>query len=245
MAFNNWGSWVFKNGERRKDRECVEPFSTRLAEWESTWSRVWAQLMLDDPIESSDKVIEEEPEYFVRPDEIEMDEIEFDLEDEFHPENMIHHAVLGDENIRLVIYKDSLDLLIKTDDKVTSIELVSVLADRYEGIVHVDALPDCRIVVKKYRKRQIGLDCIRWRWLWHPGHLFLWIDPCSRWSWLRQLCWRRLCWNHIPRMEVWFRQKDTDNGNDDLWYTYSGLSTGSTFKGDKFGKMKKRWSVPY
>lgn len=205
MAFNNWGAWVFKNGERRKDRECVIPFVDRYVP-DEVWQRVWHNAMTKN-------------------------------EDKKQQWEQIHHAVLGDDEIRIGIYKDWCDLYVKAEDKIKITQLIKEEWRLFDGCVCSEwdkGVCVREVYAKKYFKRKLGIRCLRWRWLIHPNRFFLWIDPFSKLAFLRNWIWVKPCRDHVPRMEVTLKQ-----GND-IWYAYAGLDTGSTHKGDNIPKMVRK-----
>lgn len=95
MAYSNWGAFVYCNGERRKDKEDVGVFDTDESVCPSGL-RIWANI-----IKNREKFPGEANPWYTHS----------------------HHAVLGDNEVRLCGYKDWVELWICRDGKPEKIEL--------------------------------------------------------------------------------------------------------------------------
>lgn len=104
MAYSNWGAFVHKNGERRKDKEDVAVFNTDEADVPSGM-RIFANLMKNSAkYGEGDSGVKDTP---------------------WHEHS--HHAVLGDGPVRLCGYKCNPELwVMKPDGAVEQIELPDI-----------------------------------------------------------------------------------------------------------------------
>ncbi len=83
MAYSNWGAYVHRNGERRRDKEDVPPFGDPDVESVESAARIFVNLM-----KQNEKYKEGEAPWHEH----------------------CHHAVLGDKRLRLCGYKSSPEL---------------------------------------------------------------------------------------------------------------------------------------
>ncbi len=100
MAYSNWGSFVYKNGERQKDREDVAVFNTDEATY-PTGYRIFVNLLKNKEKYGKEGEGRETP---------------------WHEHS--HHAVLGSGPVRLCAYKCHAELFVmQPDGEVKRIEL--------------------------------------------------------------------------------------------------------------------------
>lgn len=92
MAYSNWGAFVYKNGERRTDKEDVGVFDTDEKKIPSGM-RIFANIIKNQNNNNDDWY------------------------------NHSHHAVLGDDIVRLCGYKCEPELYIVENNKIKSISL--------------------------------------------------------------------------------------------------------------------------
>lgn len=192
MAYNNYGAWVFLNEHHRKDKENVEIYNQKPLN-DAVWCRVWQQV--------KDNYTEE--------DESELKSSEWEY---------LHHAVLGDGDVRLGIYKETLSLFHKNGDKVVVQTLICDEWEQFQGLIFEDFQEDTQssVYVKKYNKRYLGLDSFRSGWL-------------------------RPRWLYAPRMEVLFSLMTANTL--EIWYSLSGVGIGSTHYGGKIPKYVKKLRI--
>jgi hypothetical protein len=81
------------------------------------------------------------------------------------------------------------------------------------------------IQIKKYQKRRIAVDYPFWKWLPRPYSLF----------------WRSLYLAYLDRMEIWMYNEE----NNEYWYAYEGMETGSIHHGDKIPMRVRKQALKY
>ena len=97
MAYSNWGAFVYRDGERRKDKEDVGVFDTDEAAV-PTYLRIWFNILK--------RRLEQHKQWDdMSPEEREADQVRHS-----------HHAVLGDGRVRLCGYKNGPSLWMIGDD---------------------------------------------------------------------------------------------------------------------------------
>jgi hypothetical protein len=110
MAYSNWGAFVYCNGKRREDKEDVGVFDTDEASCPRGF-RIWANIL-----KNREKYPNESNPWYTHS----------------------HHAVLGDNDVRLCGYKDSAELWVCRDGKPEKIELDCDAEDEVSDEVSVN-----------------------------------------------------------------------------------------------------------
>lgn len=110
MAYSDYGAFVWKNGERREDKEDVAAFATdeetfgMPSEYVPSGARIWVSLIKEKK-EGRDRT-------WI---------------------NSIHHGILGDTNIRVVCHKQGLPQIYEaTDDGINEVSYLSEDVDYYD-----------------------------------------------------------------------------------------------------------------
>ena len=107
MAYSNWGAFVYKDGKRRSDKEDVGVFDTDESSCPSAL-RIFANLL-----KTQETFPEGEAPWFLHS----------------------HHAVLGDDEVRLCGYKDWAELWVCSNGKPERVKLDCDEVDRYSDEV--------------------------------------------------------------------------------------------------------------